>query len=365
MKKIFGFLLLVFLISYYFMNSAEKEYLIGSSLPLNGIMAEMGNAVKTGTKTSFVFYKGGVGKKLLYRFENDKYEPKLTQENITKLYNKGVFLFYGIVGTPTVKIILPFMNNNSVYLYAPFSGAEFLRHSKYVLNFRASYKDEVKKIVNYLLKHNIKKIALFYQNDEYGNEIYFHTYKTLEQKHIKLTAIGTYKRNTFFITSAFNEILHAKPQAVIMASTSKVSAMFIEKYRKADPDTVFCTISFVNPDNLVRELKNKKHIIFSEVVPYYNDRTVREAVLFKKELKKVYPGETPSFFAFEAYLANKVLLRGFKKLTFPYNAVHLIKIIKKTPANFLKGMELMYKNNQLLNKTYLFKYENNTFKEIK
>jgi hypothetical protein len=150
-----------------------------------------------------------------------------------------------------------------------------------------------------------------------------------------------------------------------MASTSKVSAMFIEKYRKTDPDTVFCTVSFVNPDNLVRELKNKKNIIFSEVVPYYNDKSVREAVLFKKELKKVYPGEKPGFFAFEAYLANKVLLRGFKKLTFPYNAAHLIKIIKKTPKDFLKGVEIMYKNNQLLNKTYLFKYEDNTFKEIK
>jgi ABC-type branched-subunit amino acid transport system substrate-binding protein len=347
------------------MNSAEKEYLIGSSLPLNGIMAEMGNAVKTGTRTSFVFYGGNAGKKLLYRFEDDKYEPKLTQENIKKLYNKGVFLFYGIVGTPTVKRILPFLNNNSVYLYAPFTGAEFLRHSRYVLNFRASYKDEINKIVSYLLKHNIKKIALFYQNDEYGNEIYFHTYKILQQKNIKLTGIGTYKRNTFFITSALNEISHAKPQAVIMAGTSKVSAMFIEKYRKRDPGTVFCTVSFVNPDNLVRELKNTKNIIFSEVVPYYNDKSVREAVLFKKELKKAYPGEKPGFFAFEAYLANKVLLRGFKKLTFPYNAAHLIKIIKKTPKDFLKGVEIMYKNNQLLNKTYLFKYENNTFKEIK
>jgi len=72
-----------------------------------------------------------------------------------------------------------------------------------------------------------------YQNDEYGNEIYYHTYEILKNKNLKLSAVGTYKRNTFFITSALNEISHKRPQAIIMASTSKVSALFIQKYRKS------------------------------------------------------------------------------------------------------------------------------------
>ena len=365
MKKLLIFLLLVFVITFYLFNSVKDEYVIGSSLPLNGIMSDMGNSVKLGTQLSFKVYGGALKSKIKYQFSDDKYEPRLTRENIKKLYNNNLFLLYGIVGTPTVKEILPFLNDNSIFLYAPFTGAEFLRENKYIVNFRASYKDEIRRIVNYLLEHNLTKIAVFYQNDEYGNEIYYHTYEILKNKNLTLSGVGTYKRNTFFITSALNEISHNRPQAIIMGSTSKVSAMFIEKYRKIDPKAVFCTISFVNPDSLVKFLKNTENIIFSEVVPYYNDKSVKEAVMFKKNLKYLYPDQNPSFFSFEAYLANKILLRAFKKLSFPYTPAHLVNIIKNTPKNYLKGLKIEYKNNQLLNKTYLFIYKNHQFKELK
>jgi ABC-type branched-subunit amino acid transport system substrate-binding protein len=348
----------------YYVEFKEKNtYLIGSSLPLKGIMSEMGDSVKLGTEVSFENYGDGLKNKIKYVFLDDKYEPKLTIENIKQLYKKNVFLLYGIVGTPTVKAILPFLNDNSIFLYAPFTGAEFLRKNRNVINFRASYKDEINKIVNYLIKNHIKKIAVFYQNDEYGNEIYFHTYEILKKHNLNLNGVGTYKRNTFFITSALNEISKNRPQAIIMGSTSKVSALFIEKYRKIDKNAVFCTISFVNPDSLIKIVKNKKNIIFSEVVPYYADKNIKEAILFNMYLKKI--NKKPSFFAFEAYLANKILLRAFEELSFPYTPSHLVKIIKNTPQDFLKGIKIEYRNHQLLNKTYLFKYENDKFKEIK
>ena len=365
MRKIFIFSLLILLMIFYLYTTSKKEYIIGSSLPLKGIMSNMGTSVKTGTEVSFEKYGDGLKGKIKYIFLDDRYEPRLTKENIKKLYDNNLFLLYGIVGTPTVKEILLFLNNNSIFLYAPFSGAEFLRKNKNVLNFRASYKDEIRKIINYLLDRHITKIAVFYQNDEYGNEIYYDTYEVLKKRNLNLLAAGAYKRNTFFITSALNEIAKTKPQAIIMGSTSKVSALFIKKYRKIDPDALFCTVSFVNPDSLVKLLKNRDNLIFSEVVPYYKDKSIKEAVLFEKDFKKFSPNKKPSFFAFEAYLANKILLRAFEKLTFPYTPSHLAEIIKNTPQNFLKGIKIEYKNNQLLNKTYLFKYENNTFKELK
>jgi len=81
-KKILTFLLLIFVLIVYILNNAKKEYLIGSSLPLKGIMNEMGNSVKLGTEVSFKIYGDGFEKKIKYVFLDDKYEPKLTKENI-------------------------------------------------------------------------------------------------------------------------------------------------------------------------------------------------------------------------------------------------------------------------------------------
>ena len=365
MRKIIFIFAIIFVGLIVYVNYSKKEYLIASSLPLEGIMKNMGQSVKMGTLTAFKEEKNLINKKITYIFKDDKYEPELTYENILSLDKKNPFLFYGIVGTPTVKKILPFLNDNSKYLYAPFTGAYFLRKNKYVLNFRASYKDELKHIIEYLLRKKITKIAVFYQNDEYGNEIYFYTYKILKSRHLLPVATGIYKRNTFVIDSALEEILKARPQAVIMGSTSEVSAMFIKRFRQKLPNTVFCTVSFVNPDALVTYLHNYKNIIFSEVVPYYKNGKLKIASEFLREFKKNYSENKPTFFAFEAYLANKVLLRALRKLTFPYTSSHLIKMIKQTPPDYLEGIPIHYKNNQLLNKTYLFEYENNQFKELK
>ena len=40
-------------------------------------------------------------------------------------------------------------------------------------------------------------------------------------------------------------------------------------------------------------------------------------------------------------------------------------MLKTTPNNLLDGINLEFKNSQLLNKIYLFKYENNEFIKIK
>ena len=358
-------ILIIFSGIFYYLKLQKKEYIIGSSLSLKGIMGDMGEAVKLGTEVSFNVYKNRLKNRVIYKFLDDKYEPQLTFENIKTLYNHNLFLLYGIIGTPTVKKVLPFLSDNSLFLYAPFSGANFLRQNRYVLNFRASYKDEIKKIINYLTKKNISKFAVFYQDDEYGNEIYYYTHQILKEKNLSLKAKGPYKRNTFVIDFALREISSQKPQAIIMGSTSEVSAMFIKRYKKINPDVLFCTISFINPDKLISLLEDKKNIIFSTVVPYYNDSSIKEAVLFKKELKKLYPNKKPSFLAFEAYLVNKILLNALQQLTFPYTSSHLMDIIKSTPKNFLKGISIEFKNNQLSNKTFLFKYENNKFKELK
>ena len=52
----------------------------------------------------------------------------------------------------------------------PFTGAESLRtpHNRYIFHVRASYFDETEAIVQHLTAMSVNKIAVFYQNDGYG-----------------------------------------------------------------------------------------------------------------------------------------------------------------------------------------------------
>ncbi len=106
---------------------------------------------------------------------DDMYEPDKCKANTDALINKeDVFALFGYVGTPTSLAALPLVNQHKVPFFGPFTGAEALRDpfSRYVFHVRASYYDETALIVKQLTSLNLKKIAIFRQNDSYGQAGY-------------------------------------------------------------------------------------------------------------------------------------------------------------------------------------------------
>ena len=84
-------------------------------------------------------------------------------------------------------------------------------------------------------------------------------------------------------------------------------------------------------------------------------------------MEKYAKGKPLGFISFEAFLASKVLVNQISKLENKDSLTrkNLLKSIKKAPKNLLYEIEMDFKNNQLLNKTYLFEYKNSSFEEIK
>ncbi len=347
-------------------NTIHKNIKFGASLPLSGINKQLGLSVKEGAMAYFSYanqHKLLDNKKIEFISYDDKYEPELTLENLNKLLDKDrVFALFGFVGTPTIQAIMPTISNSNIPFIAPFSGATFLRKPKRYnfINFRSSYADEIEKIIGYLYyKKHINKIAVFYQNDDYGDDGYVATIKSLQKRNLSLTSEGTYRRNTLSVTQALYDIYSSKPQAIIMVGAYKPVALFVKRYRQMDKNnnTIFCNISFVNADELVHELNYKtSNMIFSQTVPSYNDLTLPLVKEYRKILKLKYPHTKYSFVSLESYLDAKI-------------SIEALKNIKKsiTREKFLKNLRVLskrYKNKKLFGRVFLFKYKNKKFIEL-
>jgi len=360
----------------------EKTYknesiVIGSSIPLSGPLSPWGKAVLN-TTNSYFFYTNDnniiPNKKIIFKAFDDKYEPDLTTENIKKLSEKNIFALYGIVGTPTNKRVLSIPKDYNIAFFSPFSGASFLRDKSLnnIINLRPSYQEEIAHLINYIVEvKKLSKIAIFYQNDEYGEEGYIWTLKSLKEKNIELISTGTYKRNTLSINHAFNEIKKSKPEAIIIAGAYKATSFFIKKAKK-DPifkNTLFCNISFSDANSIVKELEASKtdtnNIIFSQVVPNFNDTNLEIVKEYHSIMHKYAPEEELGFLSFESFLASKVLVNAIQQNSNNLTTSNFIKTLKNTPKDLLKEVKIDYKNNQLLHKTYLYFYKNNKFEEIK
>ena len=353
---------------------SDKVLLFGSSMPQTGIMRAWGDAVYYGANAYFSYTNNNdllKGKKVKLISYDDKYEPELTQENINRLINVDkVFSLFGFVGTPTVKKILPLVENADIPFIAAFTGANFLRDENLnnVVNFRASYKEEVENLVSYLYdKKNIKKIAVFYQNDDYGEEGYISLLESLEKRNLKINSEGTYKRNTLSIRHAFYEIKKGNPGAVIMVGAYKANALFIKKAKK-DPvfkDTIFCNISFGDANEMIKELDfHTDNILFSSVVPYFNSNSLEIIKEYKFLMRKYYPKQELGFVSLESFLAAKSIVKALQNINGSITRAKFLHKLKTLPRNFLNDLKTSYKNKQIQNNLFIFKYENNKFKEI-
>jgi len=356
----------------------SKTITIGTSIPKTGIIKAWGDSVTAGANSYFKFVneKNILGnKKIDFLIYDDKYEPELTIDNTNNLtFKDNVFALFGFVGTPTVKSILPILYDEDIPFFGAFTGASFLRNSKKenLVNFRSSYEEEIEAIVSHL--HDDKgltSIAVFYQNDDYGEEGYISLLKSLEKRNLSLVAQGSYKRNTLSINHAFNEIKDAHPQAIVMVGAYKTNSLFIKKAKENEylKDAIFCNISFGDANEMIKELKkqntNTNNLLFSQVVPNYTDTSIPTILGYQTLMKKYYPEEELGFISLEAYLSAKILVNALNRVKGDLTRKKFLSALKKTPYNSLDGIYLNFRNTQLLNKVYLFHYENSKFVEVK
>jgi len=376
LKKVLLLLLLLLALVFAFKDKIYKNntIILGSSLPKSGIIKEWGISVNAGANAYFKFANDMdliEGKKIKLLSYDDKYEPELTEKNIKKLIHKDkVFALFGFVGTPTVKRIMPIVEENDIPFIAPFTGASFLREidDKNFVNFRSGYFEEVEKLVSHLHdKKKLKKFAVFYQNDNYGEEGYVSLLEALNKRKLPLLAEGTYKRNTLSIRHAFQEIKDAEPEVIIMIGAYKANALFIKKAKEDYhlKDTIFCNISFGDANAMLKELDNTDNLLFSQVVPSYLDTNIPVIKEYHKLMTRYYPGVPYGFISLEAFLAAKSVVSALQGVSGDLTQNKFLEELKNLTPQTLKGLDIKYKNSQLLNQVYLFDYIDGRFQEIK
>jgi len=296
----------------------DTQIVLGQSVALSGPAEQLGKDMQLGAALYFnkVNAAGGVnGRRIVLKTLDDGYESARAAENTKKLINEErVFALFGYVGTPTSQASLPIFTEARVPFVGPFTGAELLRTpvNRYIFNVRASYFDETEAIVQHLTAMSIDKIAVFYQNDAYGQAGLTGVERALKKRNLQVMAKGTVERNTVEVKAAVAEMLKAKPQAIVMISAYKSCAAFIREMKKNGSNPTFWNVSFVGSKALAKELDREgRGVQISQVVPFPWDSTVPVVKEYRKAIEEA-KGE-PGFGTLEGYIAAKVMVEGLKR----------------------------------------------------
>ena len=311
--------------------TAEK-ILLGTSTAMTGANKELGNNMVMGMQACFkrVNDEGGIGgRQIELVVKDDGYEPDQALANMQHLFKEDqIFAVIGNVGTPTAKASVPYANEHQHLFFAPFTGAQALRRDppdRYVFNLRASYADETAAMVHYFVeKQRIApdKIAVFAQNDSFGDDGFAGVAKALEKYKIQpenILRVG-YDRNTTQITDAVEQIVNNqnRVEALIMVATFKPAALMVQQIKDRKLQIQTAAVSFVGSELLAQQFKEMgakyaEGVIVTQVVPYYLS-SATGVLRYRDSLKKYYPLSKPGFVSLEGYLAAECLVEGLKKL---------------------------------------------------
>jgi len=292
---------------------------LGQAAVFSGPAAQLGIQMRNGIQSYFALVneRGGVnGRKLALVTEDDKYEAKEAPGASKKLIEEHkVFALLGYVGTPTgtehIKVTAP----AKVPLVGMFTGAEALRvpMSRYIFHVRASYYDETEKIVEQVISTGGQKVAVFYQNDGYGQAGLKGVEIAMGKRNLKIASLGTVERNTIAVEDAVKKIQAAQPDAVVMVSAYTSCAEFIRQMRKAGSGATFYNVSFVGSKALADALgKEGSGVAISQVVPFPWGTSVPVVKEYQAAAKKAGFADY-NFSAMEGFLTAKVLVEGLRR----------------------------------------------------
>ncbi|MDR2838448.1 MAG: ABC transporter substrate-binding protein [Azonexus sp.] len=330
----------------------DNSITIGMSTSLTGPSGAYGLDMQKTIETYFeqINKAGGVnGRKLQLAVADDGYESERMIANTRSLIEeKKAFALLAYYGTsPTTEAMNKVFGPARVPLVGAISGAATLRESlgknpngRYMFNVRASYAEETEIIVNQLLSLGLKNIAVFYQNDGYGQSGLDGVSDALRKHNLRPVATSTVERNSLDVGKAVDVIAKSKPQAVIIVSLYKQTAAFIRAMKKVDQNPMFMTLSPVGAERLVEELgKDARGVGISQVVPYPWNDTVPVVREYQKLVAK--PGSY-TYHGMEAYLMARTLVEGLRRAGRELSRDKLVAALESMNPVDLGGYQINY-----------------------
>jgi branched-chain amino acid transport system substrate-binding protein len=210
-------------------TSSEIE--IGSSVPLSGEAAIAGNVAR-GAEAYFKYVnaKGGVfGRKIKFTYLDDGYDPGRAVNNTIRLVQQEqVFAMFSSLGTSNNLAVRKLLNDNKVpQLFVASGATTFGRDSKkypWTIGFIPPYSEEGAIYGKYVLQHIKKpKIAVLYQDDDYGRDLFSGLRRGLGKKASAIVAKVGYDPTATDVQPQVTQLKASKANVLMVFAFGKFS----------------------------------------------------------------------------------------------------------------------------------------------
>ena len=313
----------------------DTEILIGQWGPQTGPAAPWGSVARgTDLLCKIVNEEGGIhGRKLKYFLRDDSYQPAKTKAIAKEFVEQiGVFAVASGVGVATGMTARDYLMENKVIWVGPATGVyEWITPiQKYLFAVYPLYDDEAFNLTGYLYeKLGLKKIAMFYQNDEYGKQGMMGVQRYLLKKNIKLVEKVSAEVTDRDLSTHALKLKNSGAEAVIMWTNPTGAALILAETAKIGFKPQWATSNTLSDAALMMQITKGLwggmiHSNFGELP----DSKAPLMVKYREWHKKLAPQERWGTFYYAGILFAEPLIEGLKRTG-----------RNLTPDTFVKAME--------------------------
>ena len=238
--------------------AVHADISIIQSLPLTGSQAATGRALNAGARLYFDWLNldGGINGetiRLVARDDEQKVEQTLRNvRDMAKIDNPVALLT--VVGTANVEALMHngVLAEAGLPLVGPATGASSMTSDPLVFPIKASYQQEIDKMVGALVTIGVTRIGVLYQNDALGKEALGGVERTLKAHKLAIAATASYPRNTAAVGPAVDKLLGTDVQAIFLGATAEPAAQFVKQYRTRGGGAQLLGLSSIDPAILLK-----------------------------------------------------------------------------------------------------------------
>jgi len=218
-------------------GASDTEIKIGSTTAYSGPASAYGTIGRAqAAYFTMLNEQGGInGRKINFISRDDAYSPPKTVEMVRKLVEEDqVLLTFQILGTAPNSAVQQYLNENKVPQLFVATGADKWNDPKkfpWTMGWQPSYRIEARIYGRYILKNLPNaKVAIIYQNDDFGKDYLTGLREGLGDKADKMIVVSnTYETTDPTIDSQIVALQGSGADTILVAATPKFAAQAIRK----------------------------------------------------------------------------------------------------------------------------------------
>ena len=325
---------------------AEKSWVVGQSAPLSGGNASFGTDIRDGALAYFksLNAKGGVaGVPVELIALDDKNDRKAAGANTANLIetHEAVALF-GYASATLSLDAMPLAEKAGVLFFAPFSGADPVRKaSPVVFTLRASYGDELEKMLAFWTGLGLKSVVVVHYDDEVGTQNLAVVTAYLAKQDKKPIAFPL-KRNAKLDAAQVGDLINLKPDVIINTVLSGPAAEISKQLVARGTFIPMSSLSFIGAQQYIEAAGPAgAGVSISQVVPNAGSSlpVVQECA---RALKDAGITKVMNSAHLESCIGAKVLAEAMRRSKKPGDAKALLAAMNSLGTYDVGGFSVSY-----------------------